>query len=214
MSYPKAVFLALFLVMSFSVSSFATPVPAHADSDNMFDINISAEALIFNPIPWNSISSIRTAYFFAYATEDYTQGYSGDGSGYNLATTIFKGGDYSTSTSSLAQASGDLAVRFFNQSGIIASFAETIVTIDFKGGAMDIYLPQFDLAVSGDIHFWVANDGSTYFANITDGNGSDGAPNISAQDSIDAEHIAAVATPEPATLALLGLGGYFLRRRK
>lgn len=214
MSYPKAVFLALFLVMSFSVSSFASPVPAHADSDSQFDINISAAALIFNPAPWSSSSISKRVYLFTYATEDHTQGYSGNGTGYNLATTIFKDKNYSTDTSSLGQASGDLALRFFNASGMIASFAETIFTIDFKSGTLDIYLPQFDLAVSGGMHFWVASDGSTYYANTTDGQGSSGAPNISAQDSIAAGHVAAVATPEPATLALLGLGGYLLRRRK
>ncbi len=211
MSCPKTVFVVLF-AMLFSASCFAVPVPARAESGNEFDINISATAVLFNPAPWVSTSPAWMAYFIPYATEDYTEGYSGQGSGYNLATTIFIDHQYSTSDSTLSQASGDLAVLFGNQVGKEITFAETVVTIDFKRGAMDIYLPQFSLTAGDEMHFWVASDGSTYFANITDGIGSSGGPNLSADESITGGHVA--ATPEPATLLLLGLGSVLLRRKK
>ena len=207
MRFPKAVFFAFVLVTLFSSLSFAGPAPANGN----YDINnITAAALLFNPDPWVSPSYAKTAFITVYATDDYENVYSGASNVCNLTTVAFVNGDLNVYDKGLV--SGDLAIRFGKSTSSDFTFAETIVKINFAGGPMDVYLPEVTLTGSADMHLWVADNGNTYFANVTDGKGSLGVPNISPQKSIDDGHIAAI--PEPATIAILGLGGFFLRRRK
>ncbi|MCF7954945.1 MAG: PEP-CTERM sorting domain-containing protein [Phycisphaerae bacterium] len=207
MSCPKVPFFAFFVVVLFSSLSFATPVPASGN----YDIdNISAAALLFDHDPWVSPSMAKTAFITVYATNDYVNVYAGASSVCNLSTLIFmNGGQHILDNGAV---SGDLAIRFGNSTTDDITFAVSVLTINFASGAMDVFLPEFTLAKSENMHLWVANDGSTYFANVSGNEGSWGIPNISAQQSIADGYIAAV--PEPATIVILGLGAIFLCRRK
>ncbi|MBW8015543.1 MAG: PEP-CTERM sorting domain-containing protein [Planctomycetes bacterium] len=204
----KAFFFTLLVVTFFSSFGFATPVPVHAEPNNKFDI--SAEELIFDPVPWVSPGPGNTASIVPYTVEDYTPTLAGTVKQNLLGFATLANGGFTFFEVGLA--SGDLAVKYINNSGADRLFVETVLTIYFERGAIDIFLPEFDLAVREEIHFWAADDGSTYYANVTGIPGSATGLNMEAKDSIAAGHIARV--PEPSTIAILGLGGLFLRRRK
>jgi hypothetical protein len=211
MRFPKAVIFAFVLVSLLSSLSFAGPVPANGD----YYINyITAAALLFNPVPWVSPPGINDAFITVYATDDFANVYAGAKPACHLTTVLFTNGEHNVLDIDYKSVSGDLAIRFGKSNTLSdVTFKETIVTINFESGPMDVYLPEFTLTNLGDMHFWVASNGSTYFANVTDGEGSAGTPNISAETSITVDgRIAAV--PEPVTIAMLGLGGLFLRLRK
>jgi hypothetical protein len=212
MRFPKVVFFALVLVTLLSSLSFAGPAPVNDDYDIIENDDITAAALLFNPDPWFSPSQAKTAFITVYATDDDTKDYSGASVVYNLATVAFVNGVQNVYVYEKGLVSGDIAIRFGKSTSSNVTFAETIITINFESGPMDVYLPEVTLTGSVEMHFWVASNGSTYYANVTDGEGSAGAPNILSQKSIDDGHIALV--PEPVTIAMLGLGGLFLRRRK
>jgi hypothetical protein len=158
-------------------------------------------------------------YVYPYATADHTEGYSGSGFDYNLAWGNFSNDSYSVTN--YVAAEGDLAIRIHNWSGSEITIAETVVTLGLNIGSTDINLPEFTLPgyVStygyASMHFWVAGDGSSYYANVTpEGVGTYGGPTMSAGDSIAGGYIAAEAIPEPATMLLLGFGMLFLPRKK
>ena len=207
----KAFFFALLVVTFFSSFGFATPVPVHAEPDNKFEI--TAAELVFTPVPWVSPMPGNTASITLYTIADYTpHPISGIIAESNLGITEFSDGGHELLPYGRGQSSGDLAVKYINQSGQTINFIETVITVGLNVGDIDIYLPQFDLIAGASMHFWAAEGGSTYYANVTGIPGSATGLNMTALDSITAGDIARV--PEPVSIALLGLGGFFLRRRK
>jgi len=112
---------------------------------------------------------------------------------------------------------GDLAIRVANSSGQTITFEPCTVTLNFAQSTFNLYLPEFTFQSMDNIYFWVSDNGATYYANTAKSPGQyiDYGPNMSAAAAIAAgdEYLAA-AVPEPATLALLGLGGMFLCRKR
>jgi hypothetical protein len=216
MRYPKAVFFTFITVILLSASCFAAIAPALGTFDTEYE-PITGKTIIFNPVaPWTTDSYMGSTSISVYATGNHEQGYARDGSEftntYNI-TSISLG--LQEFNGNKGEVSGYLALCYSNDSGEIAKFSATVATVFFKNNPMEIYLPKFDLAIKEDMHFWVADDGSTYFANMSGIDGASGGPTMSAQESIDGGFIAAAnVNPEPATLMLFGLGGFFLRRRK
>ena len=45
-------------------------------------------------------------------------------------------------------------------SGFEITLAETVVTLGLNIGPTEVYLPEFTLAWSANMHFWVADDGN------------------------------------------------------
>ena len=145
-------------------------------------------------------------FVWPFATDDL---YSGPGDDYNLALAQFSNG--SPAITDYGEIEGDLGVRIDNHTGETQTFAACILTLDFVEDSLDVYLPQFTFDHWNRIFFWVAQSGATYYANSLKGVGD---INMSAADAMAAGGEYLARTPEPATVALLGLGAVLLRRRK
>jgi hypothetical protein len=106
-----------------------------------------------------------------------------------------------------------MGIRVANISGSTRSFAETIVTLHLTDGEFDIYLPEFTFDWEDNIFFWVAESGSTYYANDTL---APGWPNIDAIGAMTdpSSYLARAAIPEPATIILLSLGAALIVKKR
>lgn len=162
-------------------------------------LNFSFESV---PPIWPGSPSV---FVWPFATDDL---YAGPGSDYNLAQAQFSNG--SPAITDYGEIEGDLGVRIDNHTGETQTFAACILTLDFVEDSLDAYLPQFTFGHWNSIFFWVAQSGATYYANSSR---DVGLPNMLAADAMDAGDDYLARTPEPATVALLGLGAVLLRRR-
>ncbi|HUV40332.1 MAG TPA: PEP-CTERM sorting domain-containing protein [Sedimentisphaerales bacterium] len=181
--------------------------------NGQFDI-VTEPGMTFNPVPWISASIAESVYLYPFATADYTAGYSGNGAGYNLACAYFNNGLINVTDNDIV--TGDLGIRVANYSGKTITFTPCTVTLNFPDTSFNVYLPEFTFDSMYNIYFWVADNGGTYYANTAKsaGHSIDCGPDMSAAETIAAgdEYLAAV--PEPATVALLGLGGMLLCRKR
>lgn len=209
MSSSRAIIYISIFVAGFAVISSATPVPV---SEILEITTMGIPGVAFSVEP----DSAYTVYVYPYATTDYMIGYSGNGAGYNLVQGRFSiGGDYEVTNAGYGAVDGNLAIRILNLSGYEITLDETVITLGLNIGSTDVYLPGFTLAWGANMHFWVADDGSSYYANVTtEGIGISGGPTMSADESIAGGYIATEATPEPATMLLFGVGMLFLPRKK
>jgi hypothetical protein len=163
--------------------------------------------LSFEPIPWVSPSPSANVSLWPFATDDL---YSGPGDDYNFAQAQFTGGSINI-TDDPCTVEGDLGIRINNNSGATRTFEPFVLTLDFVGDSFDVYLPGFTFDWMTDMFFWVAQSGATYYANSLKGVGD---IDMSAADAMAAGGEYLARTPEPTTVALLGLGAVLLRRRK
>ena len=198
--YPKA--LCVMSVLVCGALCFATPVPVNGDLDIISTPDFVG--VKFDQLPWGDIDSSKHVDIYPYVTDDFLYGYW-----HNLAAVTLKGQGYSVVDS--GPASGDLALRIYNDTDARIVFAETVITLTFTDYQLDVYLPEFTLGRNRNIHFWTASDGSSYYVNYFEDR--TGSPAMSAQDSIDAGHIARQAIPEPATIIILTAGALFTFRR-
>lgn len=210
MSSSRAIIYFSIFVAGFAVISSATPGPVPINGSlEITTMGIPGMAFSVEP------DSVYTVYVYPYATMSYALGYSGNGAGYNLVQGRFIGGDYEVTNAGYGSVEGDLAIRIYNLSGFEITLDETVITLGLNIGSTDVYLPGFSLAGSVGMHFWVADDGSSYYANVTsEGIGISGGPTMSAAESIADGYIAAGVVPEPATMLLFGVGMLFLPRKK
>lgn len=171
----------------------------------IFDID-GPTGLSFDSVPWVSSGPYSYTYLWPFATDDL---YIGPGSQYNLAQARFSGGSFTITD--YDEKNGDLGVRIGNYTSGTQTFEACILTLDFiGGGSFDIYLPEFTFGTNENIFFWVAENGTTYYANSLKGAGY---PDISADTAIAADNEYLAMAPEPATLLLLGIGALMLRRK-
>jgi len=174
----------------------------------------AADYLSFSPEPWDSPNPISTVWVVPFATEDL---YAGSGP-YNLAEAKFS--NHSIALKDFDDPvyfgfrTGDLGIRIGNFSGSDVTFAESILTIEFLTGSFDVHLPEYTFVDDGlnpYTYFWVSQFGATYYANSSM---SSGLPDMTAQQAMDEGDTYLAATPEPATIMLLGLGALALRKKK
>jgi hypothetical protein len=159
----------------------------------------------FDPIPWVSPSLLESVYLWPFAKEGL---YTIPDSEYHLAQAQFADGSINITDPCIVE--GDLGIRINNNSGATRTFGPSVLTLDFVGDSFDIYLPGFTFDWMTDMFFWVAQSGATYYANSSK---DVGLPDMLAGQAMsDPQYLA--RTPEPATVALLGLGAVLLRRRK
>jgi len=201
--------MAAFLAVFSGIACGVTVAP----KSGTFDVVVPA-GVSFEPVPWVSASAGEIVYLYAYATSDYTEGYSGAGVGYNLAHAQFR--DSNIHISDGGGVSGDLGLRVANGSGQNCTFSACVMTLDFSTASFKVYMPEFTFESTHNIYFWVADNGSTYYAHTSRGSGylTECGPNMSAAEAIAAgdEYLAVV--PEPAVVLLLGLGSLVLRRKR
>ncbi len=172
----------------------------------IFDID-GPSGLSFDSIPWVSPNPYSYVYLWPFGTNDL---YTGPGSQYNLAQTLFSGGSFTITD--YDEKNGNLGIRMGNYTTGTQTFEACILTLDFIGsGSFNVYLPEFTFETNENMFFWVAENGATYFANSLKGVGY---PDISADVAMAAgdEYLAKV--PEPATILLLSLGGLALLRKR
>jgi len=220
MKSPNAFFV-VFVVSVLTACSFATPIldPLSGDLD-IISVNFLAE-VEFLPLPWVDSQAEGNVAMSLYVPYIHPSDQQGDPvrTDHTVASvgfdsfghTAYDGGSYN----------GALAIRVGNNTSGNITFAATVATFHFENavGDVDIYLPEFTLAGGQIIHFWIAADGSSYFANSSHGAGGpdlwvNGESSGEVDVIISAEHIAAEAVPEPATLMLLGLGTVLLRKKR
>jgi hypothetical protein len=171
-----------------------------------FDIVIDppgTPGISFDPIPYTGSG----VYLLPFASEDGS--YISPYSDYNLAYVAFIDG--SIYLSDQYEQEGDLGIRVNNISNATQTFDSSVLTLDFVGDSLDVYLPGFTFDHGSSMFFWVAESGATYYAHYSK-DFSD-APNMLAADAMAAGDEYLARTPEPATVVLLGLGVLLLRRR-
>jgi len=174
-----------------------------------FDIVIDppgTPGLSFEPEPWTSPSLAASVYLWPFATDDL---YAGPGSNYNLAVAQFQDGSINITDSGAIE--GDLGIRVSNNSGDTRTFEPSVLTLDFVGDSLDVYLGEFTFGWGTDMFFWVAQSGATYYANSSK---DVGFPDLSATYVMDAGDEYLARTPEPTTAVLFGLGALLLYRRR
>jgi hypothetical protein len=161
----------------------------------------------FDEIPYTGSS----VYLWPFASEDgsYIPPYSN----YNLAEVRFSSGFIDPiDPCTISEQEGDLGIRILNNTGDTQTFNPSVLTLDFVDDSFDVYLPGFTFDNHwNSIFFWVAQSGATYYANSSK---DVGLPDMLAADAMAAGDDYLARTPEPATVALLGLGAVLLRRRK
>ncbi|MFH1101974.1 MAG: thrombospondin type 3 repeat-containing protein [Methanobacteriota archaeon] len=143
--------------------------------------------IAFDPLPYHSEHPYEILYIWPFtgqpsACEPYPLSY--------LATTAF-GPSYTYQDEYIS--SGALGIRIGNYAGEQCTLPQTNMTLTYindQGGIFTIYLPAIDLGYhsnENNIYFWVAEDGSTYYAHSTHG---PGCPDLSPTEAISSEHLA------------------------
>lgn len=200
--------LTMFIMVAAIIAVCSDFVRAELDipASGTFDIVIDpcdTPGVSFDTIPYTGSS----VYLWPFASDDgsYTSPYSD----YNLVRVWFSDGTITLANEREQQ--GDLGIRVDNISGSTQTFDPSVLTLDFVEGSFDVFLPGFTFETLNSIFFWVAESGATYYANFSK---DVGFPNMSAADAMAAGNEYLARTPEPATVALLGLGVVLLRRRK
>ena len=156
----------------------------------------------FDQIP--SMGMSMYVYPFAAPDDDL---YTELGSLYNLGEIqLFNG---SVNFTDSGEKSGNLGIRIVNSTAGVETFQESILTLDLGVDIFNVYLPELSFDMSEQIFLWVAQSGATYYATALQGAGL---PDITATDAIAAGNLA--RAPEPATMLLLGLGAFVLRKKR
>lgn len=194
------IFILAIMVLCSSIAQAVIP------KSGTFDINGSS-GLDVAPIPWTTSNPSSDVYLWPFATNNL---YTGPGSQYNLAQVSFSVGSFTVTDS--GEKSGDLGIRVGNYTGSTQTFEACILTLDFVGsGGFDVHLPEFAFKTNDNIFFWVSESGATYYANSLKGVGF---PDMSAIVAMSAGDEYVGNVPEPATVLLLGLGGFIIGRLK
>jgi len=199
-----SIFAAAIITACSNLAWAEVDIPASGTFDIVID-PCSPAGVSFDPIPWTSPSLLESVYLWPFATDDL---YAGPGSNYNLAQAQFVNG--SINITDFGTIEGDLGIRASNNSGDTQTFEPSVLTLDFVGDSLSVYLPEFTFGGGTNIFFWVAQSGATYYANSSK---DVGFPDISATHVMAAGDEYLARTPEPATAVLFGLGTLLLRRR-
>ena len=205
--------LSLFLLAIAILSASAQALVLDNPKTGTFTLDENASSPVdFNPVPWVSPGPAWVVYMYPFASDDM---YAGLGSTYNLAQIPFSNGDYLTQ--SIVEKTGDLGIRVSNNSGAARTFDETVMTLQFLDGDFDVYLPEFTVEKSQQLFFWVAESGSTYYANDSLGPGQlniDASYAMAPPSPFLPSHFLAREVPEPATIILLSLGAVLIVKKR
>lgn len=209
--------LALFLLAVAILSASAQAIVLDTPKTGTFALDENASpSVTFDPIPWTPAGSLGTVYLYPFASDDlYEKDEDPDTHQLindNLANVAFSNTGYSVNT--ITPKTGDLGIRIGNYSNADQAITETVMTLSFLNEDFDVYLPAFTVEKSQQIFFWVAESGSTYYAN--DPLGFADSPNIYAIDAMadPAYYLAREAIPEPATIILLSLGAVLIAKKR
>ncbi|MCK5173778.1 MAG: PEP-CTERM sorting domain-containing protein [Planctomycetes bacterium] len=208
--------LSLFLLAVAILSASAQALVLDNPKTGTFTLDENASPTVdFDQIPWTPAGSLGAVYLYPFASDDlYEKDEDPDTHQLindNLASVAFSNVGYSVN--SLASKTGDLGVRIGNYSNADQTLDATVMTLSFLNEDFDVYLPEFTIEKSQQMFFWVAESGSTYYAN--DPLGFADKPNIYAIDAMaDPSTFLAREVPEPATIILLSLGAVLIVKKR